>query len=57
MTQQKELLEDMASEQQRINKYVKERNEEQEKAQKQSQPNKSIQRPNIDPSSTYNFKK
>ena len=41
----------------RINKYVKERNEEQEKAQKQSQPNKSIQRPNINPSSTYNFKK
>ena len=43
----------------RINKHVKEKNEEMEKAQKQANPNpnKSIQRPNVKPSSTYNFKK
>ena len=43
----------------KINEYNKEKNEEEEKAQKQANPNsnKSIQRPNINPSSTYNFKK
>ena len=43
----------------RINEYVKEKNEETEKAQKQANPNskKSVQGPNINPSSTYNFKK
>ena len=43
----------------KINEYVKEKNEETEKAQKQANPNsnKSVQGPNINPSSTYNFKK
>ena len=43
----------------KINEYVKEKNEETEKAQKQADPNskKSVQGPNINPSSTYNFKK
>ena len=44
---------------QKINEYVKETNEKTEQANKKSNPNlnKSIQRPNINPSSTYNFKK
>ena len=43
----------------KINEYNKEKNEEEEKAQKQANPNsnKSIQGPKINPSSTYNFKK
>ena len=41
----------------RINKYVKEKNEETEKARNQLQPNKSIQKPNVNPSSIYDFKK
>ena len=42
-----------------INKYIKEKNEEEKKALKQANPNsnKSVQGPNINPSSTYNFKK
>ena len=41
----------------RIEEYTKKKNEEIEKAKKQSQPSKSIQKPNINPSSVYNFKK
>ena len=41
----------------RIEEYTKKKNEEIEKTKKQSQPSKSIQKPNINPSSVYNFKK
>ena len=43
----------------KINEYNKEKNEEIEKSQNQADPNsnKSVQGPNINPSSTYNFKK
>jgi len=40
----------------RINEHIKKQNEEQEKAQGKSQMGDGkIQRPNIKPSSTYNF--